>query len=171
MNVKQGMSRVGIVLLILWLVACLGWSMLAFATSHRLEAQFFNTNGVDMDVLHASIRAKDAGREALFLAVGVPVVVWIAALVAGWIAKGFKDNSATKPHPESGLSSADKDEMNRQIRRWNKAINVFGGLMETYPMTVLPESNLPLPKADMKEAFRFTWFSMADGQTRNLNTL
>ncbi len=58
-------------------------------------------------------------------------------------------------------SKLKKSQKNREIAqtivRAQKAVSVYGALLERYPAAILDVSSLPLPKAEMKTALQVAW--------------
>lgn len=45
-----------------------------------------------------------------------------------------------------------------------RAVNMYGELLERFPSHLLPESMLPLPKEGMKAAIKLAWYSANEAQ-------
>jgi hypothetical protein len=56
--------------------------------------------------------------------------------------------------------------LSERAEAWERAINAYGGIIEKDPMTVFPESRLPVAKEEMKTALKSAWIIAEDEQER-----
>ena len=81
-----------------------------------------------------------------------------------WVVLGFACGFFAATPEDAGVGEMPLKDGNR-LEKWQNAINEFGSIMEHQPLAVFPESRLPLPKEEMKTAFKSAWL-LADPEMR-----
>jgi hypothetical protein len=76
----------------------------------------------------------------------------------GFLATSYKDSVAENVPAH----------LSREEAEWQQAINDFGAIMEQNPLAVLPEARLPLPKNEMKKAFKAAWLQVDQPYMRDM---
>lgn len=72
---------------------------------------------------------------------------------------------AARPEDAGAVVERSEPE-NRKFVRWMEAINTLGDIMDKRGLTVFPESELPLPKTEMKNAIQWAWLSTDNPSAR-----
>jgi hypothetical protein len=82
-----------------------------------------------------------------------------------WVILGVVVGFITTRRDDAGYQRAKRvNEATEELKleKWQTAINDFGEILERYPLMVLSDSHLPLPKEEMKEAFKAAWLRVDD---------
>jgi hypothetical protein len=144
-------------------------SLIGFAGGSGMRASFYvgkTTFGIVVGLVLFAI----GGGLALYL-IGATSFLGLTFSADNWVFLGVLIGFiATRREdagyqPTKGIKEVVEE---RKLEKWQQAINDFGEILENHPLVVLPESRLPLPKDEMKQALKAAWQRVDDPRMKQM---
>lgn len=147
-------------------IALLIGSFLGFAGGSGIRTSLRLGNGKSGVIL--GIALLFAGMFLVFASDVIVRVFGVGLAGDNWVFLGFCLGFLSTSYKDSVLGNVTADQSRDEVEKWQQAINDFGALMEQNPLAVLPESRLPLPKKEMKQAFKAAWLQIDEPYMREM---